>query len=267
MNTKISIGIVSIATNKYIEYWKELVLSADELLFPGADVTFHVFTDNPREAECLQSQLIFKKIVAHKIASYSWPEATLLRYKVIKEHVNVLKHDYLMHLDADMLVNGLVETNILVSPSPSNMTLVLHPGFWRPTGFNRIKFYSRNPFFLIRDLRMFMNIGGLGSWENDSNSSAYVGRKWRKKYFCGAVWFGNRGNFIKMAEELAHNTEEDLKNGIIATWHDESHLNSWATKNGFHALSPTYCFYPYYTNLSGLPNKIEAVDKQKERKG
>lgn len=264
---KISIGIVSIATNKYIEYWKELVLSADELLFPGADVTFHVFTDNPMEAERLQSQLIFKKIVAHKIAPYSWPEATLLRYKVIKEHVNVLKHDYLMHLDADMLVNGLVETKILTSSNPTNMTLVLHPGFWRPHGLNRVRFYFFNPSFMIRDMRMLMNIGALGSWENDANSSAYVPRKRRENYFCGAVWFGERGTFINLAEELARNTEEDLKNGIIATWHDESHLNSWATKNIFDALSPTYCFYPYYANLDGLPNKIEAVDKQKERKG
>jgi hypothetical protein len=267
VDTKISIGIVSIATNKYMEYWKDLVLSADKLLFPDADVTFHVFTENPQEAERLQSQLIFKKIVAHKIEPYTWPEATLLRYKVIKEHANLLKHDYLMHLDADMLVNGLVETNILVSPSPTNMTLVLHPGFWRPTGVNRVNFYFLNPSFVIRDLRMLVNIGALGSWENDANSLAYVGRKWRKKYFCGAVWLGKRENFIDMAEELAFNTEEDLKKGIIATWHDESHLNNWASKNGFQALSPTYCFYPPYVNLMGLPNKMEAVDKQKESKG
>jgi hypothetical protein len=106
-----------------------------------------------------------------------------------------------------------------------------------------------------------MLIGGLGSWEEKVESDAFVPRHLRKKYFCGGVWFGKRESIFALLKNLSNATENDLKKGIIAVWHDESHLNRWASENVHGEESPELCFDETYPQLHGLSPSVTAVRK------
>ena len=58
-----------------------------------------------------------------------------------------------------------------------------------------------------------------------------------------------------------------LKNGIIAKFHDESHLNAFASQSkSITWLNPEYCFEPSYPNLNSLDPYLHVVDKNENTK-
>lgn len=261
-----SVGVVSVATNIYLSYWKEMARSADAKLGPGRSLTLHVFTDQPVDALSFQPGLKRAKIVAHKVPSFGWPEATLLRYKMFSEAADYLSQDLLMHLDADMLVVRDVDLDFAFADSSERMLLVAHPGFWRPPARSKkIKLYAANPNLAMRDIKRMVATGGLGTWEERPESTAYVPRHLRKTYVCGGTWMGTRGQFHQTLDELATCVDFDLERGIVAVWHDESHLNRWASYNPHQLLSPAYCYAQGRKHLSGISELIRAVDKHEEK--
>ena len=63
-----------------------------------------------------------------------------------------------------------------------------------------------------------------------------------------------------MAKIITENIYQDLKNNIIAIWHDESHLNRFYIDNKpTLILSPSYC-YPESWNLP-YKKRLLALDK------
>jgi hypothetical protein len=141
------------------------------------------------------------------------------------------------------------------------VSLVSHPGFYRSKGFVLLKFYLLNPKYLARDLILKVKIGGMGSWETNKNSMAYVQRSERKNYVCGGIWFGPNRSIKEMNEILAFRVNQDESRNVMAKWHDESHLNNFATNSDVNVLSPELCFDPNYKNLVGLRELVRAVDK------
>jgi hypothetical protein len=104
-------------------------------------------------------------------------------------------------------------------------------------------------------------MGGLGTWENRKKSSAYVPRRSRKVYVCGGFWLGKKSSFEKLVSKLDAETNIDLANGVVAKWHDESHLNKWASENACTVLEPSFCYDASYIWLKNLPEIIQAVRK------
>jgi hypothetical protein len=139
---------------------------------------------------------------------------------------------------------------------------VQHPGFYRPKGFERMKLYFSNPQLGVTDLRMIFKHGGLGEWENRSNSTAFVTRSLRKSYVCGATWIGERKPFLNMVAKLNQMVDSDLATSFIAKWNDESYLNKWASGNEHTELSPTFCFASL-PQLEKIFPRIVAVEKAK----
>ena len=253
------VSVFSIATNIYFDYWVSLYLSAENRLFPDADVTFHVFTNRVEEKTTLG--LDSKSIVFHKIEDLRWPEATLKRYELIVNEMSRIDADVLMYLDADMLITDHVYLTSIIDVSKDKMVLVRHPGFWRPRFKARPSFYVGNLVIMVKDIMMKIKIGGIGAWETNDKSTAFVSRKNRKLYYCGGIWLGQKDAVLNFAQNLYNNVSRDFDNSITALWHDESHLNRWASKNLFKELNPTYCFAEGYRNLDGLIGKITAVEK------
>ncbi len=63
-----------------------------------------------------------------------------------------------------------------------------------------------------------------------------------------------------MSNFLANNIDIDYSRGIIAVWHDESHMNRYFIDNSPTViLSPSYC-YPENVNLS-YTKRLLALDK------
>lgn len=256
-----SIAIFSVATNKYLNYWKNMVISADKYLFIENQKNFHVFTDQKIESDFLTSLSHKSNVTIHNIENLGWPLATLKRYELIKNYAENVPDEILMHLDADMIVVPNLFTNISEYVNEDQMTLVRHPGFWRVQFPERFFFYWRTPKFIIKDAYIYFKNGGLGTWCMNKDSNAFVKRNKRKNYYCGAVWFGTKGPFLDFVQSLSIKTEEDLKNKSIPKWNDESYLNYWASRRKFLELKPNFCFAEDYPNLMYLNPVIIAVNK------
>jgi hypothetical protein len=134
-----------------------------------------------------------------------------------------------------------------------------HPGFnWSFKDWRKLRTAAR--FHSVVSLaRSFIRngVGGFGDWEGRVTSSAFVEKKRRMTYVHGAVWGGRKEEFISACEVLAAQTRLDSNQGLVAKWHDESHLNrlfanstnpilapremsSWPLGIGFHADSAIF---------------------------
>ena len=169
--------------------------------------------------------------------------------------------DVIVYLDADMLINETIALKEIFDHESDSMVLVRHPGYWRPPFREDKTFYLRHLFLAISDLVRRLIIGGIGSWESNEKSTSFVKRSDRRFYYCGGFWMGKKDAIISFAEAMYQNVSKDLNNNVMAIWHDESHLNKWATANAFRTHSPSYCFAEGFGNLDRLPKKIIAVTK------
>jgi hypothetical protein len=256
-----TIGVMSVATNLYLGYWKTMVQSAELVSKTEDEITFFVFTDNPSEVKNFARSLKNLRVKAFEIAPYGWPEATLLRYQIFESQMDQMNTDVLMHLDADMLILRNPWSRIKLKLSTEKVCLVLHPGFWRPTGVQRMALYMVHPLLIFKDLRIKIRQGGLGAWENDPKSEAFVQKKFRREYFCGATWFGKHEAIKGLMIKLAQQVNDDLEKNIIASWHDESHINKWASENSHATENPELCFDETYPQIRNLKPSIIAVRK------
>ena len=238
-----------------------MIESADKVLEnTKAEVIAHVLTDQIKEAELFAKELQKIRVVAHEIEPYSWPEATLFRYRLMNNIADEVNSDLVMHLDADMLV---IQDFLKALPNnfKNGIALVRHPGYYRPLGVKKIAFYLKNKHYIRQDLEAIRTLGGIGDWETSRDSFSFVPRAKRHKYVCGGTWFGFRVEFFNMVEELAILERMDTDNGVLPKWHDESILNSWASTHETTTLPPSFCFDPKYPQLCNLDELIRAVDK------
>jgi hypothetical protein len=166
-----------------------------------------------------------------------------------------------MHLDADMLVRAPVDFKQLSTSLRNGICLVRHPGYYRPSGLTKMLFYFQNPSAALGDLATLFRMGSLGAWETNRQSLAFVPREDRKQYFCGATWWGLRADILKLSETLSDRVSRDEALGVMAVWHDESHLNWWASNNDHGQADSRYCFSVGYPQLQGIPNIIQAIHK------
>lgn len=259
-----TLGVMSVATNIYFDYWKRMVQSADDHTAKSDQVTFFVFTERIDEVPRFSRTLRNVTVIGFKIPALVWPEATLLRYQIFSESFPSMERHILVHLDADMIFVANPWNLIRSALQEKEICLVHHPGYWRPRGFQKLSLYFSHPNILYRDLRTKFRLGGLGAWETRSKSKAFVPRISRHVYFCGGIWFGRRMAISALMRSLAQTTHEDNLQDLIAVWHDESHLNRWASTNSHGSVTPEFCFDETYPQLSQLNPLIVAVRKLKK---
>jgi glycosyl transferase family 6 len=151
-----------------------------------------------------------------------FPGATLYRYEVFAEHRRWLEQlDYVFYCDADMLFVDTVGDEVL-----GRLVGTQHPGY----------------------------VGLRGTYEDRPESRACVLPDEGERYYCGGFNGGEAAAFLDLSEELAARIAEDDANGVLAVWHDESHLNRYFADNAPEVvLSPSYCYPEIVT-----PNYREA---------
>lgn len=224
------IGLVVIATNKYIKFVKPLLESVKKHFLVGQDVQMMLFTNhNSRSAgfeDYPESEITF----FHQ-DHIPWPGSTLFRYNIFhqaKKHL--AEKDYIFYCDADMLFVGDVGAEVL-----SDRVGTIHPGFYDK---------PREAF----------------TYETKTSSRAAVAPSEGTVYYAGGFNGGTSIEYIRMCEVLSEKIADDYKRGVIAVWHDESHLNRYFIDNPpTVSLSPSYCYPESW--LIPFEKRLLALDK------
>ena len=200
------IGLLIIATNKYAQFVEPLISTADKYFLPNEEVTYFIFTNQNIDIKTE------RKYIKVETEHSEWPWMTLGRYKIFSNSSEILKEmDYLYYCDADMRFENLVGQEIL-----SDLVVTQHHGY-----------------YMMR-----------GTPETDLRSLACVRAYEEMQYFAGGFNGGTSESYLKMAKQLSENIDIDYSNGIIAVWHDESHLNRYVIDNKpTKVLDPGYCFF------------------------
>jgi histo-blood group ABO system transferase len=249
-----SLGLLTIATNGYTKYLPDLIQSASENLRDFQKYRHYIFTDDLTYLLGLMKGFPSVDFKAVEVPNYGWPDASLLRYEIYRANRHLFTDDILMHLDSDMYFMSMLEFEISPKYWAGGMAFVEHPGFFKPKilDFRRRAIESR-----IRSLL----IGGYGAWETSKGSTAFTPRGSRKKYLCGGAWFGYREQFLDFCETARSRVEIDRNNGVVAKWHDESHLNCLVSTESMPTIfSSRYCYDPKYGKVLNNPILL-AVDK------
>ena len=201
------ICILTIATNKYLQFVEKLYDDIAEKFVPGAEIDCLLFTDHEIEETS-------DNVRVHYIDHEPWPMPTLKRYNYfVKEKDYILEHDYCFYLDADMRIDAPVGEEVL-----SDLVATQH-GYQSMHPKEQMS-YDRNPECL-----------------------AYVAPGDEVTYYAGGFNGGKTTKFMEMAEVIADRVNRDLEKDIIALWHDESHMNRYMIDNPpTLALNPEYCY-------------------------
>lgn len=243
-----SFTVLVIATNRYVDFLPASLESICLNLFPDSLGQVLVFTNDEKfEYKPVGNRIKIQKIL---IPNYGWPDATLRRYEIFSKYWDQVSGDYVIYIDVDAIVVGkplLGELITKMKAENAGVFVVEHPGYFKRDWKTWVAARRKN-----------------GIWETNRKSSAFVPLIHRRKYFAGGVWGGERLQLSHMITKLEKNVAEDLKLGIVALSHDESHLNSWATKNDSLKLGPSWVFAPGYSNLSGITPIIQVIHKPEE---
>ena len=226
-------AVLYIATGRYLTFWKDFLESSERYFLRGIHKSYFVFTDSsPSDV----AHSCSSKVNVFHLDKYGHPRDTLYRFRTFLTAESELEgFDYIFFFNANILF--LEKINIDILPTKEEGLLVVqHPGY-----------YSSN----ISDY----------PYERNKKSTAYIARNEGKHYVFGAVNGGTSQAYIKMIQDLKKSIDIDTWNGIVATWHDESHLNKYILEKNYKLLSPEYA-YPEDWILP-FPKKIIILDKNK----
>lgn len=229
------VGVLYICTGQYIRFWPEFYRTAQDRLLPEAEKHYFVFTDSsfPEEREDHVTRV-------HQ-ANLGWPDNTLKRFHMFLSIEEVLEpFDYLYFFNANCRFSQRVGEEFLPE-SPERLLVVQHPGQIdkAPDRFP----YERNP-----------------------RSRAAIPQGLGKHYVCGGINGGAARTFLQFCRTARRAIDLDYADGIVAQWHDESHLNRYILDHPYTLRSAGYC-YPENWKLKSraegdIPKIIEVRDKK-----
>jgi histo-blood group ABO system transferase len=214
------IALCVIATGKYGGFVKPLWESAQRYFLPDNEVRLFLFADAQQDIDC----------DFHPIAHRPWPGSTLYRYHAMLDAAQQFHdYDFVFYCDADMRFVAPVGGEML-----GDLVAVTHPGY---AGVPR----RRLPY------------------EGRPESRARVPPGAGTCYYAGAFQGGRTPSYLAAMSELRGAIDDDLRRGITAVWHDESHWNRYLVDHPADVvLPPSYCC-PESWRMSG--RRILALDK------
>lgn len=214
------------ATGRYIEFLPDFYASCRRFFLPDVPKHFFVMTD----ASCGCDADLTVVPTEHR----PWPYSTLLRFRYVSElGARLHPYSHVIALDVDTRVCSEIGRDLFFGHDKP-LFGVQHPGFvWKR-----------------------------GSFETDVRSTAAVGtRDNLSTYWAGGMWGGKVAHVLYLATELSRRIDDDLSRGVIAVWHDESHLNKFFIENRsqVHRFDPGF-MYPESWRLP-YKKRILALDK------
>jgi hypothetical protein len=204
------IAILYICTGRYTLFWDEFFRSCEAHFLPKHERHYFVFTDGDIDT---QSSANVHTVEQEDLG---WPGNTLDRFSMFSRITERLAaFDYIVFFNANCQFVKTIDESILPS-SDEGIVVVRHPGFYnkQPGEFP----YDRNP-----------------------ASLAYIPLNEGQYYVCGGINGGRTQDYLRLIDTLRDAVEKDKMNGVVALWHDESHLNRYILSNPHKLLPPSYC--------------------------
>ncbi|SDM01882.1 family 6 glucosyltransferase [Segatella bryantii] len=222
-----TVGIFYICTGKYSIFWDSFYHSCEEFFLPDTKKIYYVFTDD----EAIKATT---NICRYQKTAQGFPLDSLLRFDMFEKIENDTEGcDYLFFFNSNMKFNSKITENmILPNPCENGLVAVIHPG------------YVNSNICLL-------------PYERHKKSTAYI--KYNSKelyqYFMGSLNGGTRKEYYKLIHECNKNVQEDIKNHVMALYHDESHLNKYLHNKNIKKLSPLFA-WPEDTPSAETPKII-----------
>jgi hypothetical protein len=220
------IAILYICTGSYRVFFDAFHDSCEQHFLQGHDKTYFVFTDEPLDKP-------FRGVEYVQQDNLGWPGNTLDRFTVFtKVRDQLAEFDHIFFFNANCQLVEPVGEEILAGPG--EIVVVRHPGH-----------HDKAP--------------GELPYERNPISRAYIPAGEGKHYVAGGVNGGSRDAYIGFIDTMRDAVEADKRSGVMAFWHDESHLNRYILDHPYRLLDPGYC-YPQGWNLP-FAKKILVRDK------
>lgn len=226
------IAILYICTGKYHIFFKDFYNSSEKYFLTRINKTYFVFSDNKELAECPKVRFIYKECEG-------FPNDSLFRFRTFLTVESELEEfDYVFFFNSNMQFVANVDESII--PGKENGYLCC-----LDADYNKV--YPHPCFY---------------PYERRKKSLAYIPRDLKQyHYYHAGVNGGRTEEYLYMCRTLKVNIENDYQNGIVALYHDESHINK------FLSLHPCLSLHEEYGTAEGSPNeknaKIIIVDKTK----
>ncbi len=227
-----NVSILYIGIGQYIKLWDEFYSTFEEKFLPECKKVYWLFTDD-NQVETQENVNVIKQ------ENLGWPGNTLYRFDMflrIKE--KLLEADYVFFFNANYMCNAIVNENDL-NGLESELIFVDHPGFY----------WKKNFYF---------------NYDRNKKSTAYIPYGIGEHYVQGSLIGGKPFAFINMCTELSNNIKIDDSNGVVAEWHDESHINHYLIgRDDYYVLNPGFA-YPGFIN-SDRPYEPILILRDKEK--
>jgi hypothetical protein len=229
-----NIGVLYICTGKYNVFWAEFYKSSKKYFFSKekSNVHYFVFTDDFNINSTDEITII-------KTPSNGFPKDSLYRFELFTTHKKkFLNIDYLFFFNSNMVFLDYVGAEILPKKENGFITATLHPGYYS-SGVDKYP-YERNP---------------------ESTAFIPIYPDISYKYYMGGLNGGKVKEFLKLCKTCHLQIKKDDSKGVLAIFHDESHLNKYLYNKNPLALPIDYGM-PEDSNL--LPNpKLLILNKSK----
>lgn len=197
------IAIMYICTGKYETFWNNFYKSCEKFFYPNEMKDYFVFTES---SEIFQEKR--DNVFPYYQVQSGWPYDTLLRFQWFEcVHDRWAEYDYCFYFNANSILVGTVTENLIPFPTEQKPLI-----FWCHTmhydDFDGNSFHpERNP-----------------------KSTAYIPEGTPCRCYGGGFFGGTAEAFHSMCIVLRDRIQVDLSNGIIAVWHDQSHIIKYGTE-------------------------------------
>jgi len=197
------IAILYVCTGKYDVFWEGFFESAERNFFPELEKEYFVFSDSER-----MNRLQDAKVHVYYQTKSGWPYDTLLRYNWFCTIQDVLsEYDYCFFCNANTrFLKKVTETLVPLPTQGKPLVLAIHTRSYDD------------------------HLGVSFQPERNPESEACIPEGTLCRAYAGGFWGGTGEAVVQMCCTLRDRVARDLKKGIIAIWHDQSHLIKYATE-------------------------------------
>lgn len=198
------IAVMYICTGKYECFWDAFYQTSEKYFYPDIPKHYFVFTESSR----IMGQR-FPNVTYIYQKKTGWPYDTLLRFHwfaMVQDQIS--QYDCCYYCNANSVFVGPVTPEIIPLPTEEKPLIL-----WCHTA--HYDDYSSNDI----------------TTEQNPESTAYVGPDVPCRQHGGGFFGGTGKAFLQMTLDLRDNIQVDLNKGIIAVWHDQSHIIKYGAEH------------------------------------